>query len=76
MINLRNTNAARGTTSRRFREIVVILSSDLRDCRPMMSRKLSASRPGYRVPVNDVERILRMLHVQSGDGTRRSADQV
>src|ERR1700719_2006064 len=31
---------------------------------------------GNRVAVNDVERILRMLHVQPGNGARCSADQI
>src|SRR5215472_7522443 len=43
VISLRKINAANGTTSRRLRDIVVMRSSDLRDCREMMSKKLSAS---------------------------------
>ena len=41
-----------------------------------MSRKPSASRRGERVVVNDVQRIVRLLHMQPRDRAPGAADQI
>src|SRR6516165_4458046 len=72
---LRRTNAAEGTNSRRLRAIVDSFKRFARLPPDDVEEGLGLAAAD-RVLVDDVKRIVGMLHVQPGNGARGPADQI